>query len=81
LRGFPPSDRYRVVEAVERELERLIAQRGIASLLTENEGFEKRSFQLESNAGPSDIGVQVARQIMGAERAGEKAMDLIGFQR
>jgi hypothetical protein len=67
LHGFAPADRYRIGEAVERELDRLITQQGVAPALmeSETENIDGGAFELKPNLGAESIGVQVAQTVYG----------------
>ena len=66
LHGFAPGDRYRIGEAVERELTRLFAERGVPTSLT-NGGEIVHQDGGEFNAPPGPkpevIGIQVAQSV------------------
>ena len=66
LHGFAPGDRHRIGEAVERELQRLLAEQGAPDLLNgsvELERIDAGSFNLDENAKSATIGAQVAEAI------------------
>ncbi len=66
LHGFPPGDRYRLGEAVERELVRLLTEQGVASGLThvgDIARLDGGAFAVQPGAGAEGIGVQVAQSI------------------
>jgi hypothetical protein len=63
LRGFSQADRLAVGDAVERELSRLIAERGIAGIerhAPELDRIDAGRFQAEPGARVPGIGAQVA---------------------
>lgn len=64
LHGFPPGDRRRISDALEHELSRLFAQRGVPPSLRENrriESLQGGTFEVRPGAGPGETGVRVAR--------------------
>jgi len=64
LEGFHPGDRRRVGHAVERELGRLIRQRGIdASHDARVERVDGGTFAVNPGIGPDRLGVDVARAV------------------
>jgi len=66
LHGFSPSDRFAISDAVERELARLLADRGVStSLRSENATDEIRgaTFNTAQNAKPPAIGRQIAQAV------------------
>jgi len=66
LRGFAASDRLRIGLAIEQELSRLIAQRGIHGLLvapTAVDRVDAGSFQLAVGANPQTVGRNVAQRV------------------
>jgi hypothetical protein len=68
LHGFSPAYRYRIGEAVERELDRLFAERGVSPTLnqeSETEYLDGGAFELKPNLGAEAIGVQVAQTVYG----------------
>jgi len=69
LGGFPPGDRYRIGEAVQRELERLVSTQGLAPLLA-REGEIARldggAFQVAPSIKADAIGSQIAQAVYGA---------------
>ena len=68
LDGFAPGDRYRIGEAVERELARLLAERGVPGALAagdEASSHDAGSFELTPNSGPDAIGSRVAAAVYG----------------
>ena len=68
LDGFAPGDRYRIGEAVERELSRLLAERGVPSALAaggEAPRLDAGSFELAPGSGPEAIGSRVAATVYG----------------
>lgn len=72
LHGFAPGDRYRVGEAVERELQRLLAEQGAPDLLNGSvvlARIDAGSFNLDQNAKSEMIGAQVAQAIYSGLRS------------
>ncbi len=68
LHGFAPGDRYRIGEAVERELARLLAEQGAPALLSGNVDLaqiDAGAFDVKPNAKSEMIGAQVAQAIYG----------------
>ncbi len=66
LYGFAPGDRYRIGEAVERELTRLLAEQGTPHLLTLNVDLaqiDAGAFDMKPSAKSEVIGAQVAQAI------------------
>ena len=66
LHGFAGKDRYRIGEALERELARLFEQDGVPSALHRNGVVPrpgKGSFVMRPDSGPEFIGARVARAI------------------
>lgn len=68
LHGFAPGDRHRIADAVERELARLFAERGVPAGL--GDGFESPrldagSFDFAPGARAETVGEEVARAIYG----------------
>jgi hypothetical protein len=66
LHGFAPGDRYRIGEAVERELGRLLAEQGAPHLFggdVELERMDAGQFNLRPNTQPEIIGAQVAQAV------------------
>ncbi len=66
LYGFGAGDRYHIGEAVQRELARLLTQRGIAGTLPANrsiEALDAGSFSLMPGAKAQNIGAQAARAV------------------
>jgi hypothetical protein len=68
LRGFEPGDRYRIGDAVERELTRLLAERGTLPSLahgSEIQRLDGGSFEVKAGSSAEAIGVQVAQAVYG----------------
>lgn len=71
LHDFPGIERDRIVRAVQRELERLFAERGIPPSLEmkdEVARIEGGSFEAEPGSSAEEIGVQVAQYLYGGMR-------------
>jgi hypothetical protein len=68
LHGFEPSDRYRLVDAVERELSRLFAERGTPPPLGQRRDVARLDagvFEAKPGSRAEVIGAQVARAVYG----------------
>jgi hypothetical protein len=68
LHGFAASERYRIAEALEHELKRLLSDQGIPSALHADQEIAHLhggTFEVSSNAKAEMIGIQVARAIYG----------------
>lgn len=68
LRGFAPGDRYRIGEAVERELARLFGEQGVPPSLARGSGIERLdsgAFEVAHGSKAEAVGVQVAQAIYG----------------
>jgi len=66
LDGFPPADRYAIGDALERELARLVAERGVPPLLERGGDWARMdggSFPAAAGSRPETIGVKVARTL------------------
>ena len=66
LDGFAPGDRYRIGEAVERELTRLLAERGLPPALAgrgDVPQLDGGAFDLTPATGAEATGNQVARVV------------------
>jgi len=66
LHGFAPGDRYRIGEAVERELQRLLAEQGAPALFSgpvDLTRIDAGAFNMKPDANSEMIGVQVAQAI------------------
>ena len=64
LDGFPAGDRYRIGEAVERELARLLAEQGLPNgfdRLTEVENLDGGTISLASGLRAESVGARIAR--------------------
>jgi hypothetical protein len=68
LDGFPPADRYRIAEAVQRELSRLLGlqeQSYASPPLRDADRIDGGTINVAHAAAGSDIGVGIARAIHG----------------
>ena len=68
LQGMPAGDRQRIGAVVQRELTRMLAERGMPPAVAsgaEIESLSGQSFELARGASPDAIGVQVARAVYG----------------
>ena len=68
LDGFPPGDRYRIAAAVEAELTRLFADRGVPPGLSSGgavPAVDGGSFDVAPGARSDRIGAQVAQAVYG----------------
>jgi hypothetical protein len=71
LHGFSHGDRYRIGEALERELARLLDAEGMPPRLLaggDTGELDAGSFQIAPSAKPEDVGAQIARAIYGGFR-------------
>ncbi|MFZ3168354.1 MAG: hypothetical protein WA130_12115 [Candidatus Methanoperedens sp.] len=68
LHGFAPGDRYRIAEAVEREIARLFSEQGMPQSLNrggEIERLDGGAFEAARGSKPEAIGAKVARTVYG----------------
>jgi hypothetical protein len=67
MHGFAPEDRYRIGDAVEKELANLLAERGMPPLENglEIAGLNVGDILIAKGAKPQAIGAQVARAVYG----------------
>jgi len=68
LHGFSPGDRYRIGEAVEQELTRMFADRGVPESLArggEIASVDGGAFELAPGARGDVVGAQVAKAVYG----------------
>ena len=73
LHGFAPGERYRIGEAVERELQRLLAEQGAPNLFNGNVELAQMNagtFNVEPNAKSETIGAQVAQAVYEGMKGG-----------
>jgi len=71
LHGFAPGDRYRIGEAVEQELTRLLADRGVPQSLErggEIANMDGGAIEVTTGSRAEAIGAQVARAVYGGLR-------------
>jgi hypothetical protein len=68
LHGFAPGDRYRIGEAVERELQRLFAEQGAPPSLAQGgdrDYLDGGTFESPRAARAGEIGARVAQNLYG----------------
>jgi hypothetical protein len=68
LHGFAPGDRYRIGDALERELTRLFNERELPAALTDGGEFahlDGGRLRLAADSNPDEVGVLVARAVFG----------------
>lgn len=68
LHGFAPGDRYRIAEAVERELGQLFAERGAPQSLDRSKEIERLdggAFEAARDSKPEVIGAKVGKAVYG----------------
>lgn len=68
LEGFPPGNRHRIGAAVERELTRLLAERGLPPGLAQGAEvphLDGGSVEMNRTATPEGVGGQVAKAVYG----------------
>ena len=66
LHGFAPGDRYRIVEAVEQELTRLLADKGVPQSLErggEIGHVDGGAFEVAQGSRAQVVGAQVAKAV------------------
>ena len=71
LHGFAPGDRYRIGDAVERELSRLFAEQGTPPALARGGDIGRLdggSFEAKPGSRAEATGTQVARAVYGGLR-------------
>jgi hypothetical protein len=71
LHGFAPEDHYRIGEAVERELTRLLANQGVPHSLErggEIASVDGGAFDVAPGLRAEMVGVQVAKAVYGGVR-------------
>jgi hypothetical protein len=71
LHGFSPGDRYRIGEAVEQELTRLLADRGVPQSLErggEVASVDAGAFEVAAGSRADVVGGQVAKAVYGGLR-------------
>ena len=68
LHGFVPGDRYRLSEAVERELARLISEQGVVPAFTQNvedARIDAGAFTVAPGSSSEAVGAQIAQALLG----------------
>ena len=68
LHGFAPGDRYRIGDAVERELSLLFAEQGTPPSLARGGDIGRLdggSFEAKPGSGAETIGIRAARAVYG----------------
>jgi len=71
LHGFTPGDRHRIGEAVERELTRLLADRGVPQSLAQGgevASVDGGAFEVAPGSRAEVVGAQVAKAVYGGLR-------------
>src|SRR5271163_2317826 len=71
LHGFPPGDRHRIGEAVERELSRMFSEQGVPFGMVESRGIDQSdggSFRTTPRSTGGVIGKQIAQAVYGGLR-------------
>ena len=71
LHGFAPGDRYRIGEAVEQELTRLLGDRGVPQSLErgrEIANMDGGAFEVAQGSRPQVVGTQVVKAVYGGLR-------------
>jgi len=71
LHGFAPGDRYRIGEAVEQELSRMLADRGVPQSLErggEIVSVDGGAFEVAPDSMAQVVGAQVAKAVYGGLR-------------
>ena len=66
LHGFSPGDRYRIADAIQGELAKLIAGQDLPSLLAQGGEFNRidaGSFQMAAGSAGNLVGGQIANRI------------------
>ena len=69
LHGFAPGDRYRIGDAVERELARLFAEQGVPPSLAQDRysaRLDGSAFEVAPHAALDTIGAQIAQAVYGS---------------
>lgn len=67
LHGFAPGDRYRIGDALERELTRLFSEQEPAAITNGGEiaNLDGGTLRLAADSNPDEVGVLVARAVFG----------------
>lgn len=76
LHGFAPGDRYRIADALERELARLLAEHSAPPAWSGNahvEAMDAGAFQVAAGSRPDVIGGQIAEAVWSALSASGSA--------
>ena len=68
LLGFTPGDRYRIGDAMERELARLFTEQGVPPQSSELAYLDGGAFEVKPGSGAEEIGVRVAQTVYGGLR-------------
>jgi hypothetical protein len=71
LHGFAPGDRYRIGEAVEQELTRRLADRGVPQSLAEGGeivSVDGGAFEVATGSRAETVGAQVSKAVYGGLR-------------
>ena len=71
LHGFAPGDRYRIGEAVEQELTRLLADQGVPESLAQGgevANVDGGAFEVATGSRADVVGAQVAKAVYGGLR-------------
>ena len=66
LDGFAPADRYRIAEALKRELARLLTEQGVPQTMTASDvipTLDGGAFDIKAGMSPEATGAQVAQAI------------------
>src|SRR5262249_32785150 len=66
LDGFPPGDRFRIADALQNELARLLAAHGVPPALTRPGAVERLdggAFEIDPVSQPDTVGVQIAQTV------------------
>lgn len=66
LRGFPPSDRFHISEALQQELMRLITEQGLPGLMSNPVNMERLdggTSKIATGAKPQAIGALLAQRL------------------
>ena len=71
LHGFAQGDRYRIAQALESELARLISEKGVPPSIRQNavlHSLNGGAVNLQMGIRPDVVGIQVAREVYGRMR-------------
>ena len=67
LQGFPSADRVQIAAAVQQELTRLLAERGVPpSLARGHINLDGGRFEFAAGTSAKTVGCQIAQQIYGS---------------